>query len=631
MVGGVMGDADDYERPRWLRDLLRFLPLKSQFVLSGNVRDLQLSEIAPGAVAAQPLTAVLGAELTRAGYASVLLYDPLSGFRLLQIPGAANAIPNLLEKLGLHPGASGATPAGVELFGETLERLATSPTADPPVALIADFASRLTVRNEALSPPEHQMFTRALILSHLAKTRPYGTPSRPFFNSVFWIVDKEGDLPDWLLVDNPRIRHIPVAKPDPRTRKVLASSLLTTLKNGKTADGPILQAARTAFAEQTEGLLLVDLTAIAQLGRTEDLDISQIGDAVRRYKVGVTEDPWAKIDRDKIRNGSHFVQERVKGQDHAVTHMLDIVKRAVTGVGASRRGNRPRGVAFLAGPTGVGKTELAKTLTSLLFGDDSAYIRFDMSEFSAEHSDQRLIGAPPGYVGYDVGGELTNAVREKPFSVVLFDEIEKAHPRILDKFLQVLDDGVLTSGRGDRVYFSETFIIFTSNLGIYKVGPDGTRTPNVTAADPLAQVQERVRAEIERHFKLTLNRPEILNRIGDNVLVFDFIRPAIAEQIFTGMVRDVLEGVRTSQGATVSLDDGARSQLATLCLADLSNGGRGIRNKVEAHLVNPLARALFDAEETLGKQLAIMGVNSTPDGITTLTLDAVQTASAKVA
>ena len=108
--------------------------------------------------------------------------------------------------------------------------------------------------------------------------------------------------------------------------------------------------------------------------------------------------------------------------------MLDIVKRAMTGVGASRKGNRPRGVAFLAGPTGVGKTELAKTVTSLLFGDESAYIRFDMSEFSAEHADQRLIGAPPGYVGYDVGGELTNAIREKPFSVVLFDEIEKAHP-----------------------------------------------------------------------------------------------------------------------------------------------------------------------------------------------------------
>ncbi len=209
----------------------------------------------------------------------------------------------------------------------------------------------------------------------------------------------------------------------------------------------------------TDGLLLTDLNAIAQLGRSEGVSFDRIGDAVRRYKVGVTEDPWRKIDRRKIETAPDFIRERVKGQDHAITHVLDIIKRAVTGVGAPRRGGRPRGVVFLAGPTGVGKTELAKTITSLLFGDESAYIRFDMSEFGAEHSDQRLIGAPPGYVGYDVGGELTNAIRERPFCVVLFDEIEKAHPRILDKFLQVLDDGVLTSGRGDRVYFSEAFIV----------------------------------------------------------------------------------------------------------------------------------------------------------------------------
>ena len=117
-----------------------------------------------------------------------------------------------------------------------------------------------------------------------------------------------------------------------------------------------------------------------------------------------------------------------------------------------------------------------------------------MSEFSAEHSDQRLIGAPPGYVGYDVGGELTNAIREKPFSVVLFDEIEKAHPRILDKFLQILDDGVLTSGRGDRVYFSEAFIVFTSNLGIYTPGPSGERVANVTPEETFEAVKRKVRA-----------------------------------------------------------------------------------------------------------------------------------------
>ena len=231
-----------------------------------------------------------------------------------------------------------------------------------------------------------------------------------------------------------------------------------------------------------------------------------------------------------------------------------------------------------------------------------------MSEFSAEHSDQRLIGAPPGYLGYDVGGELTNAIRERPFSLLLFDEIEKAHPRILDKFLQILDDGVLTSGRGDRVYFSEALIVFTSNLGIYRVESDGSRVANVSSDDAFPEVQTKVRAEIERYFKTVLNRPEILNRIGDNIVVFDFIRPAIADQIFAGMVDDALADVFASQGITVMIDRSSRERLHTLCLSDLSNGGRGIRNRVETNLINPLARALFDADAKPGGRFEIRGI-----------------------
>jgi ATP-dependent Clp protease ATP-binding subunit ClpA len=335
-------------------------------------------------------------------------------------------------------------------------------------------------------------------------------------------------------------------------------------------------------------------------------------DAVRRYKLGVTEDPWAKIEHKKIARAQETLSNRVRGQPHAVIHVLDIIKRALTGVGATRRGGRPRGVAFFAGPTGVGKTELAKAITSLLFGDETAYIRFDMSEFSAEHSDQRLIGAPPGYVGYDVGGELTNAIREKPFAVVLFDEIEKAHPRILDKFLQVLDDGVLTSGRGDRVYFSEAFIVFTSNLGIYRTDADGNRLLNVTAEAGLDDIRRRVRTEIEHHFKVILNRPEILNRIGENIVVFDFIRPNIASSIFDALINTIITDLEEAQGIRITLAGEARENLRSLCLRDLNNGGRGIRNQVEAHLVNPLARTLFDLEATSGDAFEVSRVESEP-------------------
>ena len=176
----------------------------------------------------------------------------------------------------------------------------------------------------------------------------------------------------------------------------------------------------------------------------------------------------------------------MRGQRPAVTKTIDILMRSVmglTGAQARASGNRPRGVLFFAGPTGVGKTELAKTLTQLIFGDERAYIRFDMSEFAEEHTGARLLGAPPGYIGYDAGGELTNAVREKPFSVVLFDEIEKAHPRILDKFLQILEDGRLTDGRGETAYFSEAILVFTSNLGITVEDEHGRRVQSVSPGD----------------------------------------------------------------------------------------------------------------------------------------------------
>lgn len=579
-------------KPRWIRDLVRFLPLKSQFLLTGNVRDLQARDLGDGVTAAVPLLQGLEAELREAGYSQVVAFRPFEGFHLPS--GQSADLSSVLERTGL--GSENPVGHGIEALSSALPRFVAA-TGDPAVLLI-DFASRLVNRPDALTSSEQGLFTRAQIASHAARTRPSGPQRKPFYNTIIWIAERESDLPGWLTLDNPKIRHIVLPSPDSMVRKAIAPALLKTFPSAS-EDSSSLTKAADDFVNLTEGLLLADMNAIAQLGRAEGLRISAIADAVRRYKVGVTEDPWTRIDRARISGAEEFVRQRVKGQDLASRHILDIIKRAVTGIGRSGASGRPRGVAFLAGPTGVGKTELAKTITSLLFGDETAYIRFDMSEFSAEHADQRLIGAPPGYVGYDAGGELTNAIREKPFSVVLFDEIEKAHPRILDKFLQILDDGVLTSGRGDRVYFSEAVILFTSNLGIYRNGVNGGRVANVAPTEPYEEVAEKVRAEIENHFKLVLNRPEILNRIGENVIVFDFIRPDVAEQIFDQMLtRLITDMARTGFDITVS--SSAREVLREVCLSDLSNGGRGIRNKVEAHFVNPLSRAIFDTDATSG-------------------------------
>lgn len=593
-----------FQKPRWLRDLLRFIPLKSQFVLFGNVRDLQASEIAPNIITPLPFNQTLYNSLYEVGYVHIITYTPLAGFQWVANPTQSlqdGAM--LMQQLGLTVTGDRAS-GNIDSLNSVLEKWQT--ITGQPIALCIDFASCLLSHRDNLTPAEHSLFTRALVTSHQAKARPAGEHNQPFFNSVFWVVEKETDLPDWFTVNNPRIRAIPVAKPDSQIRRALAPNLLVSLAGFSSLIESEKESLLNDFIDETEGLLLLDLVAIVQLARIEKVEITRISDAVRRYKVGITEDPWQKIDKQKIRNAPQVIQRRVKGQQHAVTHLLDVIKRAMTGVG-SNKGGRPRGVLFLAGPTGVGKTELAKTVTQLLFGDESAYIRFDMSEFSAEHADQRLIGAPPGYVGYDSGGELTNAIREKPFSVVLFDEIEKAHPHLMDKFLQIIDDGVLTSGRGDRVYFSEALIIFTSNLGIYRVDNNGERVANVLPHEPFENVSRKVKSEIERHFKLVLNRPELLNRIGENIIVFDFIREDVAEQIFEQMVANILSSL-DKQSLTLSISEAAKSTLKSYCLSDLSNGGRGIRNQLEVYLINPLSRAIFDSDLAVGKAYQIADI-----------------------
>lgn len=257
---------------------------------------------------------------------------------------------------------------------------------------------------------------------------------------------------------------------------------------------------------------------------------------------------------------------------------------------------RPKGVLFFAGPTGTGKTETAKTLAEVIFGDESCCKRFDMSEYGQSHSDQKLLGAPPGYVGYEAGGQLTNAVKNNPFSILLFDEIEKAHPSILDKFLQILEDGRMTDGQGNTVYFSETIIIFTSNLGIYTIGENGQREANVTEDMPYSEMSVRVRDAIEDYFKTQLGRPEILNRIGENIVVFDFIRPDVAKLILDSQVNKIITNLSAEKHIELSISEQAIGTLTEQALNNLQNGGRGIGNVVENLLINPLSRYLFDNE-----------------------------------
>ncbi len=581
--------------PRWSRDLTRLLPIRSQFIVSGNIRDSVLSTLA-GRAALVPFLRGLWALLARAGYASLLVFDPADGIRVYPDEPALREQAERLFKLKLSGGSQ-------IMSLESLAALMKSLSAERGVrcALVLDFATRLTRQANSLSEAEQRFFVAAEKLSLTATPiLPLNAApgDLPAYNPVLWLLNRAQDLPSWFAFDSERIESLVVAKPDYEQRFCAATLLAPLLKGFCDANAPARDKFLQTFAESTEGMTLSALSDITELAARQSLTLVDIDDAVRAYKVGASDNPWRKgFLREKIRSGASFIEARVKGQHPAVIKTLDILKRSAMGfTGAQARGGqgRPRGVLFFAGPSGVGKTELAKTLTQLVFGDERAYIRFDMSEFSEEHSGARLLGAPPGYVGFDAGGELTNAVREKPFAVVLFDEIEKAHPRILDKFLQILEDGRLTDGRGDTAYFSEAILVFTSNLGIYVEDEAGRRVQNVAPGDDYALVEAKVRGAIGDYFKYRLSRPEILNRIGENIVVFNFITPPVGQLIFMSMLGNIAQRLTEEFKLNLQLSDAVRTTLLARCLRDLSNGGRGIGNQLEADFINPLSRALFE-------------------------------------
>ncbi|MHB1427904.1 MAG: AAA family ATPase [Rhodocyclaceae bacterium] len=580
--------------PRWLRDIDRLLPIRSQYIVSGNIRDSLLAPVGGNPVPIPvPLLRGLWEHLRRNDYRYLLIYDPADGVRVYPNEPAVVELATKVHELKLQEGVM---PMGLESLTQLMKKLVASREAR--CALVLDFASRLARAPDHLDAGEHRFFLAAEKLSLSASpVIPAGSTAQPLFNPILWLVNRPQDLPSWFALDSERIASLIVGRPDYETREAAARQLIRLFPGFAEADDAQQAEAVRRYADGTDGLTLTALADIAQLAVRQVISIAGIEDAVRSYKVGATDNPWRKdYLKEKIRNARAALEDRVKGQHQAATKTVDILMRSVMGLtGAQARAGsgRPRGVLFFAGPTGVGKTELAKTLTQLMFGDERAYIRFDMSEFAEEHTGARLLGAPPGYIGYDAGGELTDAVKERPFAVILFDEIEKAHPRILDKFLQILEDGRLTDGRGDTAYFSEAVLIFTSNLGIYVDDGHGNRVQNVKPDDPYEVVEARVREAIADHFKYRLGRPEILNRIGDNIVVFNFIRPDVAALILNGMLKNVTRRLAEEHQLELVIPDAIRAQLLDLCTRDLANGGRGIGNTLESVFINPLARALF--------------------------------------
>jgi ATP-dependent Clp protease ATP-binding subunit ClpA len=212
-----------------------------------------------------------------------------------------------------------------------------------------------------------------------------------------------------------------------------------------------------------------------------------------------------------------------------------------------------------------------------------------------------------------VGGELTNSLKQNPFAVVLFDEIEKAHPKILDMFLQILDDGRLTSGRGETVYFSESLIVFTSNLGVYEIGANGERIQRVHPDMGYDEVEAKILGAISDFFKFRISRPEILNRIGENIVVFDFIRQDVASLIFKKMFENVLYKARENNRIDISISEDIVGKIRDIACSDLSMGERGIGNRIEMVFINPLSRKLVELKINAGDAVRVLDIIQNQD------------------
>jgi ATP-dependent Clp protease ATP-binding subunit ClpB len=311
----------------------------------------------------------------------------------------------------------------------------------------------------------------------------------------------------------------------------------------------------------------------------EEVDEEDIAKIVSKW-TGIPVSKMLEGEVQKLVQMEQRLRERVVGQDEALTTVANAIRRSRAGLSDPKR---PIGSFIFLGPTGVGKTETARALAEFLFDDEQAMIRIDMSEYMEKHAVARLIGAPPGYVGFDEGGQLTEAVRRRPYSVVLFDEIEKAHPDVFNVLLQVLDDGRLTDSKGRTVDFKNTVLIMTSNLGSQVLSGESLDTEAAFDA-----AREQVMDILKQHF-----RPEFLNRV-DDIVIFRPLGEAQLTHIIDLRLAD-LRKLLTDRHITLEISDAARHQLF-LSGYDRAYGARPLKRAIQRLLQDPLAIKILDGD-----------------------------------
>ncbi len=472
-----------------------------------------------------------------------------------------------------------------EFFNFILKRLNTD-NNENKIAFVVDWSDSIFGNITNLDNDDRE---NLMLLEKSIRNSPVSLDNTGNNDIVILITNSASTIPPSYYQNNQSVSLVNIPKPNRKDREVVINSICGDFEFEDMVfpDTPEIDILNDSLDHMT-------IRDIVQLVKLSKLDSSKMTmkKLISLYRYGDDKSPWEDLSKDRIDNLEEELKQNVMGQDHVIHKIYSMVVKAYMGLSGlqhSTKQQTPKGTLFFVGPTGVGKTELAKSLARFLFGDEESYLRFDMSEYNHENSDQRLVGAPPGYVGYEEGGQLTNAVRTKPFSVLLFDEIEKAHPRILDKFLQILEDGRLTDGQGKTTYFTETVIIFTSNIGAAQI--DSNLSSDETHLKFKEQVQE--------HFKVKIGRPELLNRINtENIIPFNFIKDKnILNLILQAKLKNLKERLKEKYNILdIEFENESIIEILTNEHDDTS-GGRGLLNLLNTMIIEPLSEHLYNCND----------------------------------
>lgn len=593
------------ETCRWKESLEHARLMAHMVVLEGNISDVFMQENGLEAGRLVELDQYLYQYLNEAGYHSIVFYNRIDSFY--------NQCDETGEMLRLFYREAGCdeTASKLDISQAMVGIRKAMKNNNHSMAIVVNMAGQLLGTPNHLSDHELEYLTTLYLAAKESSEAPISSERGWASNLLILVTNKVHELPAWFYRYAPFVKTIEIEMPGEGMRRELLfahgayyqdwNSLTETEK-----DKLVLR-----LLSKTEGMSSLELDGI--FTSVEGRSVKCIEEQIYNHRHGKKDNPWMSIDGKKVKNISSALSSEVLGQEKAVSSVVDIILRATTGLAGIQHssGTRPRGVMLFAGPTGVGKTELAKTMARELFGSEEAMIRFDMSEYSQSHSDQRLLGAPPGYVGYDAGGELTNAIKSKPFSILLFDEIEKANPTILDKFLQILDDGRMTDSRGETVYFTECLIVFTSNIGMNTLNVENVA--NGTKEYPTQEVLEKQVVQALRENW----RPEFVNRIGQNIIVFDYIREAQAEMILRKQLNKVRGIIFEQNNIDITWKDESEfyKKMRQFCLENLQYGGRGIGNVVEHYFITPVGREIAFEHIKSGTQIELIDFRTDAVGI----------------